>query len=467
MPSSSASNDAIAALKRDLWSVCDQLPQRAAIDSHDAGEWIDYMANLRPKEAMWHMRRASGIGGSEIGGLVRNHWNIRADFEFSAHDWALGKLLKKLPDDGNESTYRGTVMEPMIRRLFCAQYGAERLSAEFEQLKNAVGHLPWMRYSPDDLCRMSRPIPLVVNGERHQLYGRYLVDFKAPAQVEPTDDVSFQYAAQLNQGAILCEEQGVEIDGQLLVQFDYQRCSLHLNALPVDPELCQSIREVGNHYWGEVLEGRVPRYVFKEERVISDDLRAEATPLVQRLALLSGVEKRVKEEADGIRQQLNTLLDLGQSRLGAERVKFPELMSCSATQVINEDRLREYLPAEVIAECQYAGKAQAKNEFDTGAVVRALEAAGVDINTVMRRKLDPAKVHQALQDNNIDPSLVISEKPVWRSATGVTERVGTWLETLEWFRDPSDPAQELFPIEPRHGSEPPPPILRPSERDAG
>ncbi|AVG44121.1 MULTISPECIES: YqaJ viral recombinase family protein [Achromobacter] len=467
MPTSFETTDATAALTRELWAICDALPQRAAIDSREAAEWIDYMANVRPKEAVWHMRRASGIGGSEIGGLVRNRWNIRADFEFSAHDWALGKLLKKLPDEGNESTYRGTVMEPVIRQMFYAQCSAERLSGEFERLKNAVGSLNWMRYSPDELCRFRHPFPLVVNGQRHQLYGRYLADYKAPASVEASDDIAFQYAAQMNQGAILCEEQGIEVDGLLLVQFDYQNCQLHLNALPVDRELCEAIREAGEHYWGEVLQGRIPRYVVKEQRIITDDLRAAALPLVQRLAMLSGVAKKVNEEAETVKQSLNGLLDLSNKRMGAEKLSFPEVMSCSATPVIDEDRLAERLPAEVIADCRYAGNAKAKNELDPDAVASALAAAGVDINTVLRRKLDPAKVHQALADRDIDPSLVITERPVWRSATGVADRVGDWVESMDWFRHQSDASLSETSTEPLEGSEPLVPIYRSTERETG
>ncbi|ADP20157.1 MULTISPECIES: YqaJ viral recombinase family protein [Achromobacter] len=467
MPTSFETTDATAALTRELWAICDALPQRAAIDSREAAEWIDYMANVRPKEAVWHMRRASGIGGSEIGGLVRNRWNIRADFEFSAHDWALGKLLKKLPDEGNESTYRGTVMEPVIRQLFYAQCSAERLPSEFERLKNAVGSLNWMRYSPDELCRFRRPFPLVVDGQRHQLYGRYLADYKAPASVDASDDISFQYAAQMNQGAILCEEQGIEVDGLLLVQFDYQNCELHLNALPVDRELCAAIRETGEYYWGEVLQGRIPRYVVKEQRIITDELRAAALPLVQRLAMLSGVAKRVNEEAEAVKQSLNGLLDLSNKRMGAEKLSFPEVMSCSATPVIDEERLAERLPAEVIAECRYAGNAKAKNELDPDAVASALAAAGIDINTVIRRKLDPAKVHQALADRNIDPSLVITERPVWRSATGVADRVGDWVESMDWFRHQSDASLSETPMEPLEGSESSARIHRSTERETG
>lgn len=467
MPTSFETIDATAALTRELWAICDALPQRAAIDSREAAEWIDYMANVRPKEAVWHMRRASGIGGSEIGGLVRNRWNIRADFEFSAHDWALGKLLKKLPDEGNESTYRGTVMEPVIRQMFYAQCSAERLPAEFDRLKNAVGSLNWMRYSPDELCRFRHPFPLVVDRQRHQLYGRYLADYKAPTAVEASDDISFQYAAQMNQGAILCEEQGIEVDGLLLVQFDYRKCELHLNALPVDRELCQEIRETGEHYWGEVMQGRVPRYVVKEQRTLTDDLRAAALPLVQRLAMLSGVAKKVNEEAEAVKQSLNGLLDLSNRRMGAEKLTFPEVMSCSATPVIDEDRLAERLPAEVIEACRYASNAKAKNELDPDAVASALNAAGVDISTVLRRKLDPAKVHQALADRDIDPSLVITERPVWRSAAGVADRVGGWVESMEWFRNQSAATLSDTSVEPVEGSESSTPIYRSTEREAG
>ena len=324
-----------------------------------------------------------------------------------------------------------------------------------------------MRYSPDELCRFRHPFPLVVNGQRHQLYGRYLADYKAPASVEASDDIAFQYAAQMNQGAILCEEQGIEVDGLLLVQFDYQNCQLHLNALPVDRELCEAIREAGEHYWGEVLQGRIPRYVVKEQRIITDDLRAAALPLVQRLAMLSGVAKKVNEEAETVKQSLNGLLDLSNKRMGAEKLSFPEVMSCSATPVIDEDRLAERLPAEVIADCRYAGNAKAKNELDPDAVASALAAAGVDINTVLRRKLDPAKVHQALADRDIDPSLVITERPVWRSATGVADRVGDWVESMDWFRHQSDASLSETSTEPLEGSEPLVPIYRSTERETG
>ncbi|MFJ3463520.1 YqaJ viral recombinase family protein [Achromobacter spanius] len=467
MPTSFERIDTTAALSRELWALCDSLPQRAAIDTREAAEWIDYMANVRPKEAVWHMRRASGIGGSEIGGLVRNRWNIRADFEFSAHEWALGKLLKKLPDEGNESTYRGTVMEPVIRQMFYAQCSAERLPSEFDRLKNAVGSMKWMRYSPDELCRFRHPFPLVVDGHRHQLFGRYVADYKAPTSVDASDDISFQYAAQMNQGAILCEEQDIEVDGLLLVQFDYQNCKLHLNALPVDRELCEAIRETGEHYWGEVMQGRIPRYVVKEQRTLTDDLRAAALPLVQRLAMLSGVAKKVNDEAEAVKQSLNGLLDLNNKRMGAEKLSFPEVMSCSATPVIDEDRLAERLPAEVIEACRHGGNAKAKNELDPDAVARALEAAGVDINTVLRRKLDPAKVHQALADRDIDPSLVITERPVWRSATGVADRVGDWVGNMDWFRNESAATFNDASTEPSEGSEPSVPIYRSTERDVG
>lgn len=432
--------DERSALERELWAVCDQLPQRAAIDIHDARQWVSYMAAVRPEDAMWHMRRAAGIGGSEIGGLIRNHLGVRADYEFSAHDWALGKLLKRVPDEGNEFTKRGIVFEPHIRALFYEWCHARHLPSEFDRLRRAQGSLPWMRYSPDDAIAFTRPYDVVVQGEQSALFGRYVVDYKAPTTVDPEDRISFQYAAQLNQGGILCAEQEIDIDGLMLVQFDWARCTFKLDAIPVDRDLCAAIREAGNYYWSEVLNGRIPRYVVKEQLVLDDQLRTRIAPKVQRMAFLRGVQKRLEQEADAVRADIAQDLDLQNRRLGASKLTFSGAMNCSATPSINEDKLGELLAPDVIEACRRRKNAQDDFEIDQIRLASVLEEHGIPIDAVRRKRLDPVLVFSALEEAELDPNLVIKEAPVWRLARGVQAQVSGWVEGEQWFRKEGDSA---------------------------
>src|SRR5690606_20161316 len=124
-------------LKSQLRQLMDKLPQRDAIEASDANQWIDYMANVMPEEATWHMVRAGGVGGSEIGSLVNNYLGRRADHESSAHDWALGKLLRATPKPAGGVLRRGHEMEPIHARRFYENYGVGRDEAAFNRLARA------------------------------------------------------------------------------------------------------------------------------------------------------------------------------------------------------------------------------------------------------------------------------------------------------------------------------------------
>src|SRR3546814_10913677 len=95
-----------------MFRLIDQLPQRDALDLSDIRQWVGYVANTMPDQAIWHVIRAGGVGGSEIGGLVRNFLGYRADFKFSAHDWALSKVFKRYLDGMTEDMRRGIDNEP-------------------------------------------------------------------------------------------------------------------------------------------------------------------------------------------------------------------------------------------------------------------------------------------------------------------------------------------------------------------
>jgi len=93
--------------------------------------------------------------------------------------------------------------------------------------------------------------PLFVRTKQPQLW---LIDYKAPSQVDTAARIAMQYAAQLHQGAILCAEHGVDLDGMMLSQFDWANWSLKDDYVEWDESLALSLIDAGDFYWGYAHE---------------------------------------------------------------------------------------------------------------------------------------------------------------------------------------------------------------------
>src|SRR3546814_20392960 len=95
-----------------------------------------------------------------------------------------------------------------------------------------------MRYSPDDIVRFEDEVSLAVPGGIAQFAkgSKLLLDYKAPSVVEDAAEVNFKYVAKLNMGAILCEEQGIEIAGKLLSKYDWSGRRLKNDYIAENPK---------------------------------------------------------------------------------------------------------------------------------------------------------------------------------------------------------------------------------------
>jgi len=197
--------EARAALERRVWDIVDRLPQREAIRTADATAWVDDVVAKHGEAALWHATRLGGFGGSEIGVLIRNRHGERADHGASAHDIVEAKLMRRAPLEETSHLRRGHENEDLHAQRFWAKWGAVRDVAAYEALKNAKGSHPWMRYSPDDVVRM--PLRVDVGDDGRPVFVRtkqasllWLIDYKAPSQVDASARIAMQYAAQLHQG---------------------------------------------------------------------------------------------------------------------------------------------------------------------------------------------------------------------------------------------------------------------------
>lgn len=444
------------ALEAALWKKLDQLPQRDAIEVDDARQWIKYMANVMPDEAMWHMIRAGGVGGSEIGGLVRNFMGHRADHMFSAHDWALGKLLRKTPEPSFGVLRRGHEMEPIHAKRFYEETGSHRDLNAYNTLSNAQGQAIWMRYSPDDLVRFNVPYLLEQGyGPALELQGLILVDYKSPTQVDTSDTVSFQYACQLHQGAMLAIEKGIELNGCLLSQFNWATWSLKNSFIEINPELCQLVRQAGDHYWDDVMNGRIPRYVLRNTMQLDPSRRERYQKVAERLAVINAMRTELDKASEALRNSLVNGIKPEQERFDGQVIDYNGVLKITAPMRIDEEKARQLLgenaleslyvtrpelkeqPKEVIdAVRDILGEQAAQSlmtkekgvKYDTKALVERLKELGEDVKPYrITEKMDPEKVFNALLEAGLDPEQVITEAPRVTIHGSVRQRAQQWF----------------------------------------
>ena len=414
------------ALKARLWEKLDQLPQRDAIEKSDATQWIDYMAHIMPREAMWHMIRAGGVGGSEIGSLVRNYLGQSADFGHSATQWAEGKLLRRVPDIPKGVTERGHFMEPIIAQRLYEELGTQRDQAAFDRLSAAKGIHKWMRYSPDDIIFLDKPTSIPMIDGFVDVQGRVLVDYKAPTVVEQTPKISFQYVCQLHQGAILCREQGIDLSATMLTQFDWANYALKHDLVEINDELCDLIPVVGEHYWNFVLRGEIPAPIVKQKANLDPETQKAWMEVAERLGQINAMKTELEKRSNELRDKIITGLGLDKMRLHGATVNFPGAISITSRTSIDEDAVRAALGEEKITEALVKEKSI---QYDTAALVARLKELGEDVKPYRKlTKLDPDLTIDLLVEAKKDPADFIVETQIIRVDKEMKAQAIDWAE---------------------------------------
>lgn len=416
-------------LERQVWRVVDALPQREAIREEDARAWVQEVVGVHGELALWHAVRLGGFGGSEIGALVRNLHGERADHGLSARDIVAAKLMRSVPTQDSAHLRRGHDNEALHAQRFWAKWGAQRDEQAYEALKQAKGSHPWMRYSPDDVVRM----PLVLRQDeegnlrlvRSKKPALWLIDYKAPSQVDPSAKVAFQYAAQLHQGAILGVEAGLSLDGMMLSQFDWANWALKDDVVPWDEQLGADIVRAGDHYWDHVLRAELPPYVVapkwqEDPRYVQAMAEAART-----YAALAALADAARERADLLRSHL--LQPLAGKRLGPARIDFEDassgkILTVAAQRVLDKELAQQLLPPEALALCE-----KKEAEYDAEAMVRYLRQQGVDLEPFKRRKLDADKVFEVASGLGLDPHRLVREQIVLRVAPAIKQAMQDYL----------------------------------------
>ncbi|CAN7783992.1 YqaJ viral recombinase family protein [Variovorax sp. LjRoot175] len=440
------SADEKAAVAAKVWTLVNALPQRDLIEESDARQWISRVVELHGEQAIWHAIRLNGFGGSEIGVLVRNQHGVRADHMASAHDIVLGKLMRKVPDETNEHMTRGHENEDRHASMFYRKYGAHRDLPAFETLKAAQGSLPWMRYSPDEVAQLpSRMLAATRPMAAERAMSRWLIDYKAPSRVEDDAEIHFQYGCQLAQGAILCEEQGVELHGLMLSQFDWANWRLKDDVVEVSEELKQLVRNAGNWAWDCVMHNVVPPYIRTPVLADSEGFVAKHVELAERMANVSALAKAADDRAKELRAEL--ILGLDGRKLDGHKIVLPGAGALTSNLKIDAEKVQADLTPEQVA------KVVKKDGYDEKRMAAHLKSLGVDLKQFKADKIDSDKLAEHADEFGIDLDAYMAEQHVFRIDKPLKEEMERYVDTHFPLvalpqADPEAPAADEFAEEP-------------------
>jgi hypothetical protein len=392
-------------IERHCVGIIDRHPHRQAILEADLRLWVREVVAAHGEAATWHALRAGGFGGSEIGVLVRNHSGVRADHQASAHDIIEGKLLRRMPLEETGPMRRGHDNEPRHAQWFWSKYGAQRDQESFDRLSGGTGLRAWMRYSPDELALIpiEQPNP-AMGGDRR---ARWLVDYKAPSVVDDSEEVKFQYACQLHQGALICAKLGIHLDGLMLSQFDWANWELKDDHVAYDPQLARMILQAGDHYWDFVLRGHVPDYVVRPRFEGEADLRKSWEECANQVARLKAMHKAIEEllepQEEALRAHLETF------RMAGTRCTVGDL-SISAIAKVDVEAVRDALPDDQGEQILAAlAKKGSSVSYDAKAMETQLRSMGLPMKQFAKTQLDESKVYDWAHNAKLDPDAFIKE----------------------------------------------------------
>ena len=294
------------------------------------------------KQVKWHIRRAMGFGGSEIGTMVLWRRGLYAPFT-SARTLVAEKLFRAPPDEDTADTRRGRVLEPVARDMFISKH------LDLQRDQSAISRVTDHRHrthrsmvgNPDDIFRDTdgslvivdykcpRPAERLITGDTSRKVDESVM-------VSPEEAEWFRYACQLHQyRAILLDamdRDGVEAPsvGMRLIRFNAWNGLLSSDEIPFDDELEREMKAVHDELWGYVLRGELPAPA-EAPQIVELDLTDELMHAAERRALYSQISTFATKQAEAWRTFLLAGLT-AQGRLGQYVMQAgPLLISGSST----------------------------------------------------------------------------------------------------------------------------------------
>lgn len=196
-------------LFKEVMAVIDKLPQRSVISDEVAERWANGIIRFEPDRAVWHAKRAGGIGGSEAGEFVLAALGERPAYKDLESLWRQ-KMLLDLPEYSNQYMRLGTYLEDLAEAVYLKLSGHESVMGTKEVqdiFSKPHPDYPFLIGNPD-IC-------VNANGLR------VITDFKVRNNLDENKGVSLINGAQVHWYGMLYSANGSKpVDGYGLAELD-------------------------------------------------------------------------------------------------------------------------------------------------------------------------------------------------------------------------------------------------------
>lgn len=412
----------LKALYDEVSRVIDSLPQRSVISDEVADRWINGVIRMDPTRAVWHAKRAGGLGGSEIGELLLEEFGEPTYLQ-DAESIVRSKLLLELPHLPNYAMRRGTALEGFVEQLYLQRTGTQPIldrpdiAAAFE---GAHPEHPFIRGNPDQV---------VVNPK-----GQIVIpDFKVRGDLDWASKLNLVNIAQCHWYGMLLERGSgnapayyslAELDlpaavaDQMMRVYGNPQASaeekheltahmietinklnmpgfgLRVTAFDRNPDLEKALIEVGSKFWNEhVLTGKPYQKIghpLKEHVPVE---LAEQVQVLLNQQLRNRLHERVaSEEAKATQGKIGTLL--GEYDFRSWPISTPGISYSQTSRVNYKAAVDSLLADGVPRESLYKAKS-AKLSIEKA--MATLEEHGLLNDSLFEYDIDQTAVKKALE----------------------------------------------------------------------
>lgn len=276
------------------------LPQAKYINEKNIEKWLDAVTRIDPDRLDWHVRRLSGIGGSEIGVLLGEYLDNYHPFS-SAKKICGAKLLEFMPEEPNGDMLRGTEMEDttqaMFRKQMATLYPTYRPRDDLldQMRKHRDSEFSWLIGTPDDIVEIDNKV--------------IIVDYKVPNMDQiyeyDLEGAPFYYVAQLHHYRTIAERAGIKVEGLMLGALNYKEWRVNVYPVEYSKEMAETCLQVGRFHWEEyVLKGIVP-----DSRSYKEYKTKEMPEEIKRLTKKYAIYNAMASHAGNMKKKINDMID--------------------------------------------------------------------------------------------------------------------------------------------------------------
>ncbi|PPC84759.1 MAG: hypothetical protein CTY35_00110 [Methylotenera sp.] len=383
----------------ELYTMIDALPQRKHLTKERIDRWLSAILSFEPERAKWHIKRLSGLGGSEIGTVAAPYMGEHDPFS-TAKDIYFDKLMYTIPQAPNGHMKRGIFMEDHIRDAFQSLFGFKSRPedmAKFADYRDPKH--PWLVGNPDEYGTLANSF--------------FMADYKCPMpdfqDKYDKDGVSFGYIAQLHHYTIIARNLKLPVDGLLLCSWDMKNWAPDVRSIELNEVLIDKILEAGDWLWNEcILAGKMPTVEYGPRIALTDESHGKDAQLLKRLveesSKLSVLANRAYAKDKEIKAEISNILE--RRRFGNAKVVYG-ITDITAKEELDMDKITALLARFDLSPNDFL---EETGEYQPSLVLEEAVKNGVDLTTCKVKIPSVDAMVNALLERDIDREQFTSEK---------------------------------------------------------